>query len=129
MSSKAVISRGTSSQNRLREVRCYKEFINILRVGQDKADRAEARHSKRASRAKAEHSRRGGRAKPGNTLCKNNNCSGEAAAQPPKAAVLLFLQSVLPGLALPSRLACCALARLARLLCRASISLLCLDLL
>ena len=39
--------------------------------GQDKADRAEARHSKRASRAKAEHSRRGGRAKPGNTLFKN----------------------------------------------------------
>ena len=34
-------------------------------AGQDKADRAEARHSKRASRAKAEHSRQGSRAKSG----------------------------------------------------------------
>ena len=83
---------------------------------QDKADRAEATHSRRASRAKAEHSRRGGRAKAGNTLCKNNNCSGEAAAQPPNAAVLLFLQRMLPGLALPPRLEYSALARLARLL-------------
>ena len=49
-----------------------------------------------------------------------NNLGGEAAAQPPKAAVLLFLQRVLPGLALPPRLECSALARLARLLCLAS---------
>ena len=92
----------------------------LLGLVQDKVDGAEARHSKRASRAKAEHSRRGGRAKPGNTLCKNNNCGGEAAAQPPKAAVLLVLQRVLPGLALPPRLECSALARLFCLLCLAS---------
>ena len=75
----------------------------------------------RASRAKAEHSRRGGRAKPGSTFCKNNNTAAfggcAAAASPPQ---LLFLQRVLPGLALPPRLECSALARLARLLCLAS---------
>ena len=50
--------------------------------GQGKADRAEARHSKRASRVKAEHSKRGGRAKPGNTLCKNTwRRSGHTAAE------------------------------------------------
>ena len=64
--------------------------------GQDKADRAEARHSKRASRAKAEHSRRGGRAKPGNTLCKNNNTAafgGCAAASPPQLLCLVLTYS------------------------------------
>ena len=71
------------------------QALAALGAGQGKADRAEARHSKRASRAKAEHSRRGGRAKPGNTLCKNNNTAafgGCAAATPPQ---LFFLQRAL----------------------------------
>ena len=94
-------------------------LLDISEQVKDKADRAEARYSKRASRAKAEHSRRIGRAKPGNTLCKNNNTAafgGCAAASLPQ---LLFLQGVLPVLALPLRLECSTLARLPRLLCLA----------
>ena len=52
--------------------------LGSLGAGQGKADRAEARHSKRASRAKAEHSRRGGRAK-----LRQHSARTTSAAQPP----------------------------------------------